>query len=325
MLLCKHNRYGRLAVTFTMPKRSNDFQRLIKIIYDAMAGVEGGTVTESAELHEPDGTAREIDVLIEASAYGHTLRIAVECRDRSRKGDVEWIDALLGKYRNLDVHKIIAVSRSGFSRAAESKARAGGIETRLLPQCVEADWSNEFVKLGVGQFTMLPRPQSVAFEFAPARQSDVTLLPTIENREGHQVGSVEWMLLDCYNKAVLPKLKEFIDKNFLPTCRVLADLKKKLELTIPIDITNVFVRDTDGFVYELKKMTYLVLMEGDVMHSEVRHYKYGEETRVSVAKLESPEATHQLRIVQIAGSSQFSVNLEKVSDNSPLKSLPLDS
>ncbi|SFO38501.1 restriction endonuclease [Nitrosospira briensis] len=308
-----------------MPKRSNEFQRLIKVIYDAMAGVEGGSVTESAMLREPDGTAREIDILIETSSHSHTLRIAVECRDRSRKGDVEWIDGLLGKYRNLDIQKIIAVSRSGFSRAAEAKARAGGIETRLLPQCIEADWSNEFVKLGLGQLKILPRPQSVAFELDPTREAAVTLLPTFENREGRQLGSIEWLLLDCYNKDILPKIKEFIDKDFLPACRVLADLKQKLELTIPIDIVNIFVRAADGSVYELKKMTYLVLMEGEIMPSEVHHYKYGDKTCASVATLESQEATHRFRIVQIAGSSQFNVNVEKIGESLHNRDLNTDS
>ena len=61
-----------------MPKRSNEFQTLIKSIYDAMKKVEGGSVTESAILNEPDGTPREIDILIEREIYGHKLNIAIE-------------------------------------------------------------------------------------------------------------------------------------------------------------------------------------------------------------------------------------------------------
>ena len=53
--------------------------------------------------------SREIDVLIEKEINGKTAKIAVECRDRACKDDIEWVDSLVGKYMHLDVHKVIAV------------------------------------------------------------------------------------------------------------------------------------------------------------------------------------------------------------------------
>src|SRR5688572_759202 len=105
-----------------MPKRTNDFQKLIHYIYSQMVP-EGATVTESALLRERSSLAkREVDILIEYEIAGTKLRIAVECRDRSRKDDIEWIDGLIGKYRDLEVDKVIAVSNSGFSSDAIEKA-----------------------------------------------------------------------------------------------------------------------------------------------------------------------------------------------------------
>ena len=106
-----------------MPKRTNPFQRVVRSLYEVLAPL-GATVEESALLTEtPTGSEREIDVLITFPTLGTQLRIAVECRDHDRPQTVEWIDSLIGKYSNLPIDKVIAVSDSGFTPAAELKAK----------------------------------------------------------------------------------------------------------------------------------------------------------------------------------------------------------
>jgi hypothetical protein len=55
-----------------MPKRSNDFQRLVAYIYKNVAPI-GATVTESATLREGDGTEREVDILVSHVFLGSVL------------------------------------------------------------------------------------------------------------------------------------------------------------------------------------------------------------------------------------------------------------
>jgi hypothetical protein len=43
-----------------MPARSNNFQRVVKYLYDQISN--GATVTESGFLKERDGTPREVDL-----------------------------------------------------------------------------------------------------------------------------------------------------------------------------------------------------------------------------------------------------------------------
>lgn len=293
-----------------MPRRSNEFQRLVMAIYGAMAKVEGGKVTESAVLHEPNGTPREVDILLEASIYDAPLRIAVECRDRSRKSDIEWIDGLIGKYRDLPVHKVIAVSRRGFSVTAAEKAVATKIDLRSLEQCDDADWSSEFTKLGVGQFTLTPLVESVDAELSPSPDFSITMESIIENHSGNSLGNVAWMLSDCYARTVLPRIKEFIDKDVLPGAKFLADLRRKWELTVPVDIHNVFIRGRIGAKSEVKKLTFVVKTQTELTTSVVEHFKYGEKARASVVTLEYPAAKQRLRIVQVAGSNHLSITTE---------------
>lgn len=121
-----------------MPKRSNDFQRLVAAIERQLAPL-GAVVTESKLIKEKNSdTEREVDIAIESQVGQHRVLIAVECRDRSRPENLEWIDGLIGKYRDLPVEKVVAVSRSGFTRTATKKAKEVNISTVTLEAAIDA-------------------------------------------------------------------------------------------------------------------------------------------------------------------------------------------
>jgi len=128
-----------------MPKRSNDFQRLVRRIYEQLLPTTA-KITESAMLEELDGSGnREVDVLIEFATPGMDTpnRIGIECRDHGRLSDVTWIDELVGKYRSLPIDRLIAVSRKPFTAAAMRKARQNNIETRTFAEALSTDWPED--------------------------------------------------------------------------------------------------------------------------------------------------------------------------------------
>ena len=66
-----------------MPKRSNQFQRLIVSIHHALAG-DRAVVEESRELRDRvTGTLREVDIVIESAVGDYPVFLCVECCDRS--------------------------------------------------------------------------------------------------------------------------------------------------------------------------------------------------------------------------------------------------
>jgi hypothetical protein len=137
-----------------MPRRTNAFQKLVFRIYQQLSS-PGGKVEESVLLAERDGgTPREVDILLQSRVFGIDLRIAVECRGRKHKDDILWIDGLIGKYRDLGIDKVVAVSKTGFSQGAIDKAAASGIETLTLLKALETDWPTQFSRLGVAQLTL---------------------------------------------------------------------------------------------------------------------------------------------------------------------------
>ena len=129
-----------------MPKRTNPFQTLIAFIERELAG-SGVKVTESAMLSEGGSNEREVDILIEAEINGHPVCIALECRDHKRPQDVTWIDCLIGKYIDLRVDRVVAVSSSGFSAGALEKANRHRIRTLTLEQALEHNWPEEFERV----------------------------------------------------------------------------------------------------------------------------------------------------------------------------------
>jgi Restriction endonuclease len=140
-----------------MPKRTNEFQRIVRYIYSQIVPA-GGQVTESACLRERgNGPEREIDILIEHKIAGHSVRIAVEARDHARDQTVEWIDSLIGKYNALPVDLVVAVSSKKFSLAAKEKAADHPIDLITVNEALTTNWRKriERWKMMTHSFTLM--------------------------------------------------------------------------------------------------------------------------------------------------------------------------
>jgi hypothetical protein len=133
-----HDRgFDRSAV----PKRSNQFQRLIVSIHHALAG-DRAAVEESRELRDRvTGRLREVDIVIESAVGDYPVFVCIECCDRSRPATVEWVEQQHGKHANLPTNKLILVSRSGFTQSALDKARLYNIETLAIADAAAAEWT----------------------------------------------------------------------------------------------------------------------------------------------------------------------------------------
>jgi len=124
-----------------MPQRTNWFQKLIRVIEGHLAP-ENSRITESALLRDRiTGADREVDILIETQVGQHPVSIAIECvGGESRPADVTWVEKIACKHEHLPIDRSILVSKSGFSKNAEAKARALGMETLTLSDALSLDW-----------------------------------------------------------------------------------------------------------------------------------------------------------------------------------------
>jgi hypothetical protein len=128
-----------------MPKRSNEFQKLIYLIRVNLAA--GATVSESKMLRDRiTGRKREVDVCVDGIVGGTPVNVCLECRDHARPADVTWIEATKAKHERLPTHALILASRSGFTNRAQEVARSVEIEAISFDEIDRADFHAIFGK-----------------------------------------------------------------------------------------------------------------------------------------------------------------------------------
>jgi hypothetical protein len=111
-----------------MPKRSNEFQRLVAML--TMLKSDGATVHESVEVMEiASQERREVDVVAFGKVAGHQSAVFIECRDWKRPQDIQWVEQARTKFDDLAANVKILVSSSGFTKTALTKAARYGIKT----------------------------------------------------------------------------------------------------------------------------------------------------------------------------------------------------
>jgi hypothetical protein len=123
-----------------MPARSNEFQKLVYLIRHNLAN-GNAEVTESKMLKDlVSGEEVEVDVCIEGLMAGQPIIVSIECRDRSRKADRNWIFEMKGKHERLPTHALVLASAKGFSKSAVEVARSFGIETVWLDEVEDSSF-----------------------------------------------------------------------------------------------------------------------------------------------------------------------------------------
>jgi hypothetical protein len=148
-----------------MPRRSNEFQRLVYLI---QRQVQDGKVTESAMLPERFGTGeREVDVYVETERGGVPIRISFECAAPGRKAGRPWVDLMVNKHSNLPTDKLVLVSKSGFSEPALQYAAKHRVEAVTFEAAEAVDWGayiEQLRSLIFGLFAFSGKAKSMAFK-----------------------------------------------------------------------------------------------------------------------------------------------------------------
>lgn len=149
-----------------MPKRSNEFQRLIARITELLD--VGALVTEPKMLPElHTGRLREVDICIEGRVAGQPVTIGIECRDHARKQGVEFVESMKSKHDFLPTDVLILVSSSGFYAPALERARFHNIKA-ITPTQVPLDLANDIAAASIRfqTTTTIARVSSATFALA---------------------------------------------------------------------------------------------------------------------------------------------------------------
>lgn len=122
-------------------KSGRSLELLIAAIERALPTSPGTTIESPKFLADRHtGEPREHDVVVTVRSAHHTLQIAIECRDRSRKITVNDIEGFWAKCQDTGVDQAIVVSPRGFSKTALLKAKKLGMRCLLLKDVAGLDW-----------------------------------------------------------------------------------------------------------------------------------------------------------------------------------------
>jgi len=99
-----------------------EYQEAVAVLYEQLEGF--GTVHRNVNL--PDlvtGQRRQVDVMIEMTERGHSLRMLIDAKFHSTPLDVKDVEEVAALSQAVGANKTIIVAANGFTSPAETKAR----------------------------------------------------------------------------------------------------------------------------------------------------------------------------------------------------------
>jgi len=294
-----------------MTKQTNAFQKAIYYIHQKLED-SNVKISESAELCELNikkTIKREIDVLIEKQLNDNIYRIAIECRDRSSKDDITWIDGLIGKYKNLPVNKIIAISHSGFSESAELKAEEEKIELRKTEEIYSLNWEKEFLKLGVCEYSINFTVNRVLIQTKTKLLINVkpNRIIKYENENVSIKEFIEYIQSLGWNDKIN---KQFKEKMF-DLYKVKADLCKNVLIEHRIPLSNFTILFKNE-IHDISGVIIYLLGMPQIIDNNVRHFRY-EKSLISQATTNLLDNENQFKLLftQTKVDNQINLSYDK--------------
>lgn len=140
-----------------MPKRSNIFQRLVKLLHERLDS--NWVVMESEMLvHRLTNEEREVDIVLRYNLGSHSLLFSVECTDTKRPASSTWVEAMAKKHEFLATSKLVLWSASGFYKPAMKTAQKLGIDIVTQDKDEDIEWSR-FSKIIDNGFAEIVHPE----------------------------------------------------------------------------------------------------------------------------------------------------------------------
>lgn len=134
-----------------MPKRSNEFQKIVKLLKalncNNLKVIESHIIKELAS-----GVEREVDIYIENKIGEIHYVICCEVIGRKRKADLNWVEQMISKHRKLITDKLILISKSGFTKNAYNEAQLYKALPITFKTVETTNWKEAVILLSGGKF-----------------------------------------------------------------------------------------------------------------------------------------------------------------------------
>lgn len=269
-----------------MPKRTNEFQRLIFFLQHELSAE--ADVTESKMLRNRlTGSLVEVDIVIETFTGGVPIIVSVECTtSKSRAATVEWVREMIGKHQDLVTNKLVLVSGSGFSKEALALSEARGVEAITFETAQDFDWSGAIRELlskkdlNIARFDI--REKSWTIGFHPDEKSRVDLLDQnkidhtcmILDAQGDDIASIQVLGTNMLrDKSIVERVMD----------RWVRDRKTEFKVTWNAP-EGAIVQDVDGESYKIDRFEVNGICEVESTPVRLSPAQYGA-TKVAYGKV----------------------------------------
>jgi len=128
-----------------MPRKGRFLEVLVKHL-QGFLGTKGLEIKSPELFYENGKLIGEIDVTVRGKLGSSSIFVGIECRDRPKDGPqgIPWLTQIDGKKRLLKVHKMIAVSTTGFTPEAVKVAQDFGIDVLTITDATEIELAGWF-------------------------------------------------------------------------------------------------------------------------------------------------------------------------------------
>ncbi len=128
-----------------MPRKGRFLELLVKQLQESLVS-EGIEVRSPEEFYKGGQKIGEIDVTLRGKFGTSTVFVGIECRDRPQDGPQgrEWIREIIGEKEDFCIHKMIAVSSTGFTQPAIELAEKTDVQLLVLDEATQNDLQDWF-------------------------------------------------------------------------------------------------------------------------------------------------------------------------------------
>jgi len=286
-----------------MPKRTNEFQRLVAKIEDVCKGPNARVIESHLDPSDPQDPG-EIDVLVEDVINDTRVRVAFECRDHGRKANIEWIHNLIGKYAGRNVDVVVAVSSKGFSRRALIKAKENRIRAYTLREALDSDWTDMVFQRPLAEHVLLEAVlEGISLRVGPESPESLDPLTCTIELAGKRPRPALVLGRELFEATKLQALPPILTvKGIHPSGKEVLPFNVEVPLQSERPMTVI---SPDGHRYPLRELTLSVRGTARLGKLEQKDYRYDKRMATTVRLRDESGAPHDFMLVQSAGKEEL--------------------
>jgi len=264
-----------LLVKILRMKKSKLFEKVVQIVQESYRDHPNTEITHQYKIPNISGRKREIDILIETRVNNIEIKVAIECKDHSRKIEAKEIEAFHSKCLRIpEINKKLFVSRKGYAADAINAAKDFGVELLLLENLSIESFKDWLTIPMIRQIDVMREFVGLALEFTEEPKIEFEVTDEITIKETGQ----KFRLIDF--------MRQYVTENFSPPVTIWKTDEKNMYFVIEIQFNGVTIKK-ENITHGLNRLrTTLVYQIFERPTTELfnRYSKFqSEDVRVDVA------------------------------------------